>query len=366
MPAPQTAAAVSDPHAVNGWKIWKVKEPVSGRRYSILRLTTGSGLTGWGECGVVTDPEVVEARDKLMGMPATSLEPVRMKLASLPRMQAGVNMALLDIAGKATKVPAYQFLGGPTRYKIRAFTPLVGDTTEALLPALRAAREAGHLAAGIPLLPPAPGVQRKAFVNAVRQKMDALRAEVGTGFDFVLQAGGLLSPADAATVAAELERFHLLWLDQPCGHRQLDVLGKVSESVTPLGYGQDIQDTSRFMDLLRAQVIDLLRPSLDLHGVTGIRRISAIAETYYVAVAPHHNGGPIATAAALHLAASVPNFYIQEIPFPAAAQDRTMRSDLVGPEIETVKQGFAALPQGHGLGVTVNEKAIERYLEVGA
>ncbi len=71
-----------------------------------------------------------------------------------------------------------------------------------------------------------------------------------------------------------------------------------------------------FQGLLREGLIDLVRPDIAIFGISGVRRIAALAETYYVAVAPRHNGGPIATAAALHIAASIPNFFIQHVPLP--------------------------------------------------
>jgi hypothetical protein len=91
------------------------------------------------------------------------------------------------------------------------------------------------------------------------------------------------------------------------------------------------------------------------------RRIAALAETYYVAVAPRHEGGPIATAAALHVAASLPNFFIQHIPLAAGEEDRSLRAQLAGADLERVRNGFASLPSGPGLGITVNEAALERF-----
>jgi galactonate dehydratase len=91
--------------------------------------------------------------------------------------------------------------------------------------------------------------------------------------------------------------------------------------------------------------------------------MAALAETYYIAVAPHHDGGPVGTAAALQLAASLPNFFIQHIPAPEAEADRRMRAELAGGSIEIIKDGFAALPVGPGLGIKVNEDALERYNE---
>jgi L-alanine-DL-glutamate epimerase-like enolase superfamily enzyme len=80
-----------------------------------------------------------------------------------------------------------------------------------------------------------------------------------------------------------------------------------------------------------------------------------------VAVAPHHHGGPVGTAAAIHLAASVPNFFVQHVPIPAAAEDRAMRQAIVSPDLETGRNGFLELPKGPGLGITINESALEKY-----
>ena len=80
-------------------------------------------------------------------------------------------------------------------------------------------------------------------------------------------------------------------------------------------------------------------------------------------MAPFHDGGPIATAAALNLAASLPNFFVQQVPYPAAAEDRLMRARLAGDSIETVKDGFLQLPHRPGLGITVNEAVLNQYRE---
>ena len=117
------------------------------------------------------------------------------------------------------------------------------------------------------------------------------------------------------------------------------------------------------LEKIREEVADILRPGLALNGITQIRRIAAVAETYYVAVAPYHDGGSIGTAAALHLAASLPNFFIQQIPLPEAEADRRMRAEIAGPSVEVVKDGYAALPTAAGLGITVNQEALEKYKE---
>ncbi len=139
---------------------------------------------------------------------------------------------------------------------------------------------------------------------------------------------------------------------------------KISEeSVAPLGFGREFTDGGPFQDLLREGLIDILRPDIVLHGIMGIRRLAAMAETYYTAVAPFHDGGPVATAAALQLAASIPNFFIQQIPFPSSDRDREMRAAITGGSVEVVEDGFAKLPRGPGLGIEVDLDAVNKYSE---
>jgi galactonate dehydratase len=192
--------------------------------------------------------------------------------------------------------------------------------------------------------------------------MEALRVAAGEGVDFVLDGAQKLSPGDASSVAEALERFHLLWLDEPCPLSNLAAVRKITdENVTPVGFGRHIHQGGEFQDLLREGAIDVLRPDIGQNGISQIRRMATIAETYYVAVAPYHDGGPIASAAALHLAASLPNFFIQQFPMPADEKDRQMRAELTSANIEEVRDGYAPLLTGPGLGIKVNQEALKRY-----
>lgn len=341
-----------------------MREPAGGRRYTVVRLATGSGLRGYGECISVSPAELARARRLVAGLPETAYEAVRQRLAALPNLQAAVNIALLDIAGKLARAPVYQVLGGPTRHKARVMTALTGDSDDALLDSLRRARQAGYRAFLAPLPPVRAPNQGQAFVHSVRRRLEALRAAGGEDADLVLDGSSCLTPGDAASLAEALERFHLLWFDEPCPVSNLAAVRKLAaENVTPLGFGRDIHQPGVFQDLLREDAIDVLRPAVARNGISQIRKMAAIAETYYVAVAPFHDGGPVGTAAALHLAASLPNFFIQQIPLPEAGQDRRMRAELCSGWAETVRDGYAELPAGPGLGITVDETALEKYQE---
>src|SRR6185295_523518 len=93
-------------------------------------------------------------------------------------------------------------------------------------------------------------------------------------FDFVLEANSALTAGDAGSVAHTVERWHPLWLDEPCVVSNPQTLRKISEeSVVPLGFGRDIVDPGTYLDLLRQGLIDVVRPDIVREGITAIRRI---------------------------------------------------------------------------------------------
>jgi galactonate dehydratase len=339
--APQAAAALAKPAALDITEIrhFPLREPVSGNRYSLIRITTRSGLTGWGECGYDPNADIKALQSAWMGKAANMYATI----APSTPFRAALDIALLDIFGKAANAPVYRVLGGPTRNKVRAYS---------------SPRSQEFPVAVIDVPAPVSRNQGKAYQNRI---LELINAVPGDG-DFVLSGNGLLTPGDAASVARTVETKHPLWFDEPCSHSNLDAVRKVSnETVVPLGFGEGIGDPGVFQALLREGLIDVVRPEIAIFGINGARRVAALAEPYYVAVAPRHSGGPVGTAAAIHLAASIPNFFIQHVPVPAAEQDRAMRREIVSPAVETNKGGFLELTKSPGLGITVNEGALEKY-----
>ena len=338
--APQAAVAAKPSTLdIADLRHYPVREPVSGNRYSLLRITTRSGLIGWGECGYDASADFKALQSAWTGKPANAYATIP---PSTP-FGAALDMAMLDIVGKWANAPIYRILGGPTRAKVRAYSSPRSE-------------EFGVAVIGVPS--PASRNQGRAYQNRILE----LARAVPEDRDFVLVGNGLLTPGDAASVARTIETVHPLWFDEPCSHGNIEALRKVSgESVVPLGFGDGIADPGVFQTLLREGLIDVVRPDLAIFGISGARRVAALAEPYYVAVAPRHGGGPVGTAAAIHVAASTPNFFIQHVPIPAAEQDRAMRREIVSPAIETSNGGFLDLPKTPGLGITVNEAALEKY-----
>lgn len=339
--APQAAAAAAKPAPLDITDIrhFPVREPVSGTRYSLLKLTTRSGVTGWGECGYDPRADIKALQSAWIGRPADAYATI----APSTPFHAALDIALLDILGKTANAPVYRILGGPTRNKVRAYSsPHVEEFPVAVI--------------DIPA--PASRNQGKAYQNRIAELVNAVPADR----DFILAGNGLLTPGDAASVATTVESKHPLWFDEPCSHSNIEAVRKVAgETVVPLGFGRGIDDPGVFQALLREGLIDLVRPEMGIFGISGARRVAALAETYYVAVAPRHSGGPVGTAAAIQLAASIPNFFIQHVPLPADERDRAMRREILSPSLETGKGGFLEVTNAPGLGITVNEAALEKY-----
>ena len=214
-----------------------------------------------------------------------------------------------------------------------------------------------------------PALQRDAmiplqeYVDRVRKRVASIQTKGGSNGEWVLDGAGGLTPGDAALVATALERNHLVWFDEPTSVLTTDGLAKITdESVMPIGIGRSVHDIG-VSEPAAVRLGQLLRPSMGLNSLCKIKRIAAIAETHYVAVAPYHGGGPIGTLAGIHLAAALPNSYIQEVPIPASDHDAAMRAELTSGNREVADKGFAALLNRPGLGIDVNERALNTYSE---
>jgi galactonate dehydratase len=276
--------------------------------------------------------------------------------------RGAVNIALMDILGKTAKAPLYEAVGGPTRGKARAMAVVAGGSASEIRDAVMQAKAAGHRAFSIPLRMPSGMERGREFYVNVRKQLDDLRAATGEDCDFVLDCGGRPTPGEALSIADRVEDFHLLWMDEPCGEVSAAARASISEgTVTPMGYGRNTTRNSEFQDLLREDAIDVLRPDVTLNGVTSVRKAAALAETYYVALCPFHRGGPIGTAAGIHVAASLPNSFIQETPFSTSEADRRVRREIAGGWDEQPRDGWFELLKGPGLGLEIDENAVKKY-----
>ena len=350
-------------------KPWAVAEP-GGRRYVVLKVETDQGVAGYGEAPAGGHPQAAVDRLKSELASVVGMDPAHVLHIDKTLAEGGagdaargaLNIALMDLLGKTAEAPLYEALGGPTRNKARAMAVVAGDSVDEQRQAVLEARRAGHRAFSVPLNLPEGMERGRSFFAGVRERLDALRAAAGEDCDFVLDCGGEPTPGEALSIADRVEDFHLVWLDEPCGELSAAARASISlGTTTPIGFGRNVVRNSVFQDLLREDGIDVLRPDVTRNGVTNIRKAAALAETYYVAVCPFHRGGPIATAAGIHIAASLPNSFIQETPYSLSPADRAMRREIAGGWGEEVDAGWFALLKGHGLGLAVDDAAVREY-----
>jgi galactonate dehydratase len=357
-------AATDHPLNIVDFRAWRVKEPVSNRRYTVVRLKSQGGTSGYGEGGPAPGPEIAAARAAAIGRRATESELIRASLERMPALEAAVNGAMLDLVCRVKNVPIYQYLGGPVRYKARVLAHLEGKNATEAAPSLERAQRQAFQAFTIAAPKRDAMIPLRSYIDLVRKHVADMQAMAGAAAEWVIDGAGAMPPGDAASVAVALEPVHPIWFDEPTSVITQDALAKiVEESVMPVGLGRRITDIAGFQSLLASGSVNIVRPSLGLNSLTKIKRIAAIAETHYVAIAPFHDGGPIGSMAGVHLNAALINAYAMQIPVPAADRDAAMRAEITSGLKEAGDKGFAALMNRPGLGFDVNEQALDTYCE---
>jgi galactonate dehydratase len=165
-------------------------------------------------------------------------------------------------------------------------------------------------------------------------------------------------------VARALEEFEPFFFEEPVPPENVAAARKVREAVSvPIATGERVYTKWGFRELLEAQAAEIIQVDVaHCGGLFEARLIAAMAETYYVQLAPHSWYGPVSLAASLHLDACIPNFLIQETPVPH--QEPPQQRDLLTTPLEMV-DGTMAIPTGPGLGITLNEDVLERHRLVG-
>jgi galactonate dehydratase len=186
-----------------------------------------------------------------------------------------------------------------------------------------------------------------------------VRDAVGPDFEIFIEMHGRFNPATAIELARELEPFDPGWIEEPVPPENLRALKKVADKVNlPVATGERLHTRYECRELFELQACDILQIDIThFGGIAEARKLSAWAEAYYVLMAPHNVCGPVGTVAALHLDACTPNFKIQEH-FNDFA-DAWVKQAVSGfPE---VVDGYFGLPEGPGLGITLNEAFVAEH-----
>jgi len=317
-----------------------------------VKIETNHGIAGWGEVTGL-DPNVAVALahslyELLDGENPTRIEHLWQKLYRSHRDMRGgpfmthvisaIDMALWDIAGRAWGVPVYRLLGGPTRDKIRLYPSAK---------AYKIGTGGPHPESGSP-----EDVER--LVAQVREH----RKRLGPDGLLMFDAHSAVPPATLIQFANAIEPRDLLFIEEPAVPGTIEVFKRIRQSVrVPLATGERERTIWGFLPFLQERCIDIIQPDCGhTGGISQMRKIAALAEAWFVPLAPHCTMSELGLTASLHAAASIPFFLIHE----AYLDGHIMPPGVARKNWDVDAEGFASLPQGPGLGVEVDESMFEK------
>ncbi len=361
-------------------KISKVTPMVLGtewRNLTIVKVETDDGLVGVGECRALNRTDGVlgylsEAAPRyILGEDPFNVEALVARMFREDFGRAGeitqtvtalLEVACWDIIGKALDQPVYKLLGGAVRNQIKGYANgwYTGERTpDEFHAAAKRVLDRGYKALKFDPFGAGFYEMDRAEKNYVIGLVEAVRDAVGPDVEILIEMHGRFNPVTAVEFARELAQFKPSWLEEPVPPENIAAQKKAADAIAPLGIpvatGERLHTMYEYRELFELQACDIIQPDIThFGGILNTKKLAAWAEAYYMLIAPHNVGGPISTAAALHLAACTPNFKIQEH-FNDFAEAYVKKAAPGNPEIE---DGYFALPSGPGLGVTLDEDVV--------
>ena len=361
-------------------KISKVTPMVLGtewRNLTIVKVETDEGLVGVGECRALNRTDGVlgylsEAAPRyILGEDPFNVEALVARMFREDFGRAGeitqtvtalLEVACWDIIGKALDQPVYRLLGGAVRHQIKGYANgwYTGERTpDEFHAAAKRVLDKGYRALKFDPFGAGFYEMERAEKNYVISLVEAVRDAVGPDVEILIEMHGRFNPVTAVEFARELAPFKPSWLEEPVPPENIAAQKKAADAIAPLGIpvatGERLHTMYEYRELFELQACDIIQPDIThFGGILNTKKLAAWAEAYYMLIAPHNVGGPISTAAALHLAACTPNFKIQEH-FNDFAEAYVKKAAPGNPEIE---DGYFALPSGPGLGVTLDEDVV--------
>lgn len=374
-------------------KITEIKT-IGANSFMYVKITTDEGIVGYGESGtwgfLSASAQAVESfKSYLIGQDPLNIEHhwqymyrcFHFRGAAVMGALSAIDIALWDIAGKYYGVPVYKLLGGQCRNKVRTYYHVSGSTTEELIESCKKAKAEGYDAVGhlSPFLDePRSSVYRSTYssmINDAVERVRLIREAVGYDIDLCLEMHRRLSVAEAVVFADKVAPYTPMFLEDPTIPDNFDSMAQIAEkSLVPIATGERIHTIQEFEMLLSRKAVHYVRTSVCMcGGITGARKIAAIAEAHGASIVPHNPLSPISTAACMQVAASVENFAIQEMPDHngiAASERYTSganvdlhsftQANLVD-RLPVVENGYALLPDAPGIGINLKEGIEELY-----
>jgi galactonate dehydratase len=364
-------------------KITKV-EPLLVDRFLLVRISTDAGITGIGESGTWGQLEASAAAiakygEYLLGKDPAPIEHhwnVMLRAnhftgSAITGAVSAIDIALWDIKGKYFNVPVYELLGGKMRHKARLYGHVKGRTIGKLIEEAKRLKAAGFTALGH-LNPLLDEEEWQPFFKAHAAKIDdaidnvrRLREAVGADVDLCIEIHRRMTPPEAIALGRGIEKYGPMFFEDPLRPNSFDAMAWVADHIAiPVATGERFTSLYQFQTLLTRHGVQYLRPDVCLcGGITGAKKIAAIAEAHDAEIVPHNPLSPISTAACLQIAACIPNFAIQE--YPSRTPDLDGSAELLGGALAVgladQEGGFIPIPTGPGIGVELVSDIERRF-----
>ncbi|MBI2502382.1 MAG: galactonate dehydratase [Candidatus Latescibacteria bacterium] len=359
-------------------KITRIEQFYPLPRVRLVKITTDSGLVGWGETTLEGKPKSTWAAVEELAGYFIGKDPLRIEHHwqhvyrsaffrggnVLMSALSGTDQALWDIAGKHFGVPVHQLLGGAVRQRIRVYAHWgIGDLSAKGQEQARQRLEWLQQKGGYQAFKAGPGGKWRgheppATIDQFVRRAYLMREWVGPEVELAFDFHGKMTPALAVEICCELKGMRPMFVEEPVPQENADALKWVADHVTfPIATGERLLTRWGFRDILEKQAAAYLQPDIShAGGITELKKIANLAEVYYAQLLPHCAIGPVAFSASLQVDAVCPNFLIQE------QIDQGLGGGLLQEEWQ-VRDGHIELPTRPGLGFDIDEGAVRKPCE---
>jgi galactonate dehydratase len=343
----------------------------SHKPYILVRVETGDGIVGWGECHHLNFREqalvatVRSIASTLEGRPAGDIRCLLQNAFNSFGQQrpglevysafAGIEIALWDVLGKRLSAPVYQLLGGACRESVDVYANIYSphpQTADGFAEMAAEQVAAGHRIIKLyPFVSDTPIATGVAVMTAVR---DAVGPDIGLAVDLWRHA----SPHRTLELAAAMEPFNLMWIEDPFAPTDTASMRYVRDNIRqPLLTGETLANRREFVELFTERAVDFVNPDICLSGILELHFIAAMAEIANIGVSPHNsNSMSLGTAAAVHAGLGIANLEpIEYFPLFETALDNLCAGRLA------VENGSIARPGASGLGIEFDDTAMREY-----
>ena len=373
------------------------------RNAVIVTIETDEGVTGLAEAVMkrrtqTIERSILDLKQYLIGKDPTEIENHWEKMYRDSFWVGGplhstaisaVDCALWDILGKSCGLPVYKLLGGPTRTKVPAYCHCsAGNSPEAFASNVKTCVTRGYraLKTTLPLFygEGNRGVDRNAvngsgysgtqgmidsqwketeyldpsIFSRICEFFLAAREAAGPEIGIAVDCHGRLNPKAALRLCRALEDVNLMFVEEPVPPENVEELSLVQRETTiPIAAGERWATIYGVRPFLEKHAVDYLQCDLvNCGGITGMKKIAALAEAHYIGMAPHNPNGPLATVMNLHYAAAIPNFFILET--IGSDADEKLTAEMLTIPLRS-HAGTLELPEGPGFGVGLVQKALD-------